>query len=95
MLTVKRLVVVLSAFVLLVQVYRMPVSARETHSEKVDAISELSDEINYFCLHRSATDFMNSFYTRESYEHLTLITLFRYNLISDIVELKREIENNI
>jgi len=30
-----------------------------------------------------------------SYEHLNITTLFRYNLINDIVELKREIENNI
>jgi len=30
-----------------------------------------------------------------SYEHLNIVTLFRYHLINNIVELKREIENNI
>ena len=67
---VKRLVVAFGAVVLLVQVHRMPVMADETQVEKVEAIAGLADEITYFYLDPRAADFMNNFYTRESYEHL-------------------------
>lgn len=66
----KRLVVMISAFMVWVQVDRLPVWAEETTNEKVETISQLMDDIHYFYLHPNATEFMNSFYTSASYEHL-------------------------
>ena len=65
----KSLIVAFVAFVLMVEVYLIPALAR-SQSEKVEAISELVDEINNFYLHPEAEDFMHNFYTRESYENL-------------------------
>jgi len=68
--TIKNLFAVFGVIVLLFQVYQTSVSAWETQREKVDAISELAAEINYFYLHPTAETFMNNFYTRTSYENL-------------------------
>ena len=67
---IKRVIAIFSAFVLPAQVCHIPILAEEAQNEKACAISQLADEINYFYLHPNATDFMISFYTRESYQHL-------------------------
>jgi len=62
----KVFLVLLGGFVLLTAT----VLATATQDEKVEAISELFDEINYFYLHENASDFMYNFYTYESIQHL-------------------------
>ena len=66
----KGLAIVLGTFVFLVQIYQVPALARVNQSEKVEALTELVAEINHFYLDPRATDFMTTFYTRESYENL-------------------------
>lgn len=66
----RRLIIIFGAFTLLIQTYQIPLLAYQIQNEKAEAISELLDETNLFYLHPNATGFMNSFYTRESYNHL-------------------------
>ena len=70
LLTIWHLIIGLGSVLLFTLVYPVSVSAEEVRSEKVEAIADLMVEINYFYLHPNAADFMSSFYTRESYEHL-------------------------
>ena len=70
LLAVKYWMVSLGTVILLLLIYPMPVMAEEARNEKVEAISDLMFEINYFYFHPNAADFMSSFYTRESYDSL-------------------------
>ena len=70
LLTIKRLVVAIGAVMLLARVCQLRVLAEDAQSEKVDAIVSLVAEINYFYLDPRAAEFMNIFYTRDSYENL-------------------------
>ncbi|MCL2560615.1 MAG: SH3 domain-containing protein [Turicibacter sp.] len=61
----KRYVKLLATFTLLIHI-----NPRVASADEAEALTELLAEVSYFYLHPSATDFMSTFYTQESYEHL-------------------------